>query len=98
MNEANDSKFVTRKWNFVSDQWNTNYDAGNEIVYNTGVLKSYLCDYNDAHILVRGNITVLAASVTQVAFKNYSPFTKCITKIDGTTVDNAEDLDWVMSM
>ena len=34
----------------------------------------------------------------QVAFKKYAPFTKCITKIDGTTIDDAEDLDLVMPM
>ena len=34
----------------------------------------------------------------QVAFENYPPFTKCITKIDSTTADDAEDLDLVMSM
>ena len=54
MNEASDSKFVTRKWNIVNDQSNANYDVGNEIIYNTEVLKSNLCDYNDAYILVRG--------------------------------------------
>ena len=44
LNEANDSTFVTRKWNIVNDQWNANYDVGNEIFYFTEVLKSYLCD------------------------------------------------------
>ena len=34
----------------------------------------------------------------QVSFKNCAPFTKCITKIDGTTIDDAEDLDSVMPM
>ena len=29
LNEANDSKFVTRKWNIVNDQSNVNYDVGN---------------------------------------------------------------------
>ena len=37
LNEASDSKFVTRKWNTVSDQSNANYDEGNEIIYNTKV-------------------------------------------------------------
>ena len=46
------------------------------------VLKSNICDYNDAYILVRGNITVVAALTTQVAFKNCALFNKCITKID----------------
>ena len=69
-----------------------NYHVGNEIIYNTEVLKSHLCDFNDAYILVKGNITVTAAPETQVAFKNFAPFTKCITKIDGTALDDAEDL------
>ena len=30
--EANDSKFVTRKWDIVKDQSNANYDVGNEII------------------------------------------------------------------
>ena len=34
--------------------------------------------------------------MTQVAFKNCAPSTKCIAKIDGTTIDDAEDLDLVM--
>ena len=53
LNEASDSKFVTRKWNIVNDQSNANYDVGNAIIYNAKVLKSNLCDYNDAYILVR---------------------------------------------
>ena len=53
LNEAGDSKFVTRKWNIISDQSNTNYDVGNRIIYDTEVLKSNLCDFNDAYILVR---------------------------------------------
>ena len=35
LNEANYSKFVTRKWNIVNDQSNANYDGGDEIIYNT---------------------------------------------------------------
>ena len=97
-NEANDSKFVKRKWNIVNDQSNANYGVGNEIIYNTEVLKSNLRDYNDAYILARGEVTVAATPKTQVAFKNCAPFTKCITKIDGTKIDDAEDLDLVMLM
>ena len=90
---------MTRKWNFVNDQSNANYDVGNEIIYNTEVLKSNLCDYKDAYILVRGDIVTTAHNnPTPVAFKNCGTFTKCIIKIDGTTTDNAEDLDLVMLM
>ena len=67
LNEANDSKFVTRKWNIVNNNSKANYNAANEITYDGKVLKSSFCDYNDAYILVRGDITVTAAPATQVA-------------------------------
>ena len=38
INNANDSKFVTRKWNIVNDNSNSNYTATNEIIYNTELL------------------------------------------------------------
>ena len=63
-NEASDSKFVTRKWNTVNDQSNANYDVGNEVIYNTKVLKSDLCDYSDAYILVKGNISIIGHQLT----------------------------------
>ena len=96
LNEANNSKFVKRKWNIVNDNSRTNYDAGSETIYNTEILKSNICDYNDAHISVRGNISIIGHQVTQVAFKNCAQFIKYITKIDGTTIDDAEDLVLVM--
>ena len=98
MNEANDSKFMARKWNMVYDNSKANYDVGNEIIYIMEVLKSNLCDQNDAYILVRGGITIIGHQVTQVAFKKCAPFTKCITKIDETTIDDAENLNLVMLM
>ena len=57
-----------------------------EIIYSTEVLKCNLCDYSDAFILVRGDIAVTADPETEVAFKKCAPFTKCIIKIDGTTI------------
>ena len=60
---------LTRKWNIVNDQSNANYDVGNEIVLKTEVLKCNLYDYNDAFILVKGNIVTIAHNIpTQVAF------------------------------
>ena len=47
---------------------------------------------------MKGDITVIAAPTTQASFKNCAPFTKCITQIDGTTIDDVEDLDLVMPM
>ena len=99
LSEANSSKFVTRKWNIVNDQSNADYDVGNEIIDNTEVLKSNLCDYSDTYILLRGDIITAAHNnQTPVAFKNCASFTKLLTKIDGTTTDHAEDLDFVMQI
>ena len=50
----------------------------------------------DVSILVKGDITVTVAPSTQVSIKNYPLFTKCITKRDATTIDDAEDLYLVM--
>ena len=69
---------MTRKWSIVNDNSKANYRVGNEIIYNTYVLRSNLCDY-DVNILVRGDFAIIGHQVTQVAFKNYAPFTKCIT-------------------
>ena len=66
------------------------------------MLISDLCDYSDAYIVVKENITVVrptnAKRNKSVAFKNNAPFMNCISKINGVKVDNAEDLDVVMLM
>ena len=71
------------------------------------MLRFSLCDYSEAHILVKGNITVnntatdgAAANNTnkKVIFKNCAPFTNCISKINNTQIDNAEYIDIVMPM
>ena len=54
LNEASNSKFVTRKYNIFNDQSNAYYDIANQIIYNTEVLKSNISEYNNAFILVRG--------------------------------------------
>ena len=48
LNEYIYSKFVIRKWNIVNDNSKDNHGVGNKIMYNTEVLKSNLCDYNNA--------------------------------------------------
>ena len=45
--------------NIVNDQSKANYSVGNEIMFRTEVLKSNVYDFNDAYIIVRGNITVI---------------------------------------
>ena len=97
------SKFATRKWYVINDQNNTDYGEGNEdsttVKFETKVIKSNLCDYSDAYILVTGDITATGGDAnTKVAFKNCAPFTKCVTHINDEHVDNADNLDIVMPM
>ena len=49
LNNKYDSTFLSRKWNIVNDNSRMNYDVGEEITYNTKVLKSNLCDYNNPY-------------------------------------------------
>ena len=66
------------------------------------MLRSDLCDFSDAYIVVKGDITVTnpnnAKRNKAVAFKNNAPFINCISKINGIKIDNAEDLDVVIPM
>ena len=73
----------------------------------TTMLKSSLCDYSDAYILVKGTINVTntaaqgaAANNTnkKVILKNCAPFTHCISEINNMLIDNAKDIDVVMPM
>ena len=100
-------KFRTRNWVEINDEARDIYSPNKQIKFKTSMLRSSLCDYSDAHILVKGNITVnntaaadAAANNTnkEVIFKNYPPFTNCISKINNTQIDNAEYIDIVMPM
>ena len=62
----------------------------------TTQLISNLGDYNYAYILVRGTVTVVTACKTQAAFKNCALLPKCIIITDWSTIDDAEDIDFVM--
>ena len=73
------------------------------------MLKSSLCDYSDAYILVKGTMAIngIGADAAArraderekgVAFKNCAPFTNCISEINNAQVDNAKDIDIVMPM
>ena len=101
------SKFRTRKCVEINDEARGTYSHNKQIKFKTSMLRSSLCDYSDAYILVKGNITVnntaadgAAANNTnkKVIFKNCAPFTNCISKINNTQIDNAEYIDIVMPM
>ena len=63
-----------------------------QVKFEAKITKSNLCDYSDAYILVTGNITATSDGANdRVAFKNFAPFTKCITHINDKHVDNADN-------
>ena len=67
------------------------------------MLRSDLCHFSDACIVVKGEVTVAGGSNSSrknrpLAFKNDGPFIGCISKINNKLIDNAEDLDVAMPM
>ena len=105
------SKFRTKNWVEINDESKESYSANSDIRFKTIMLKSYLCDYADAYILVKEIITVTGGlndgtdankrideRDKGVIFKNCAPFIKCISRINGTDIDNAQDIDIVMPM
>ena len=48
----------TKKWIEVYDQSEKNYNRKKEIRIKASVIKSDLCDFSDAYIVVKGTITV----------------------------------------
>ena len=96
-------KFTTRNWVEINDEARGPYSPNKQIKFKTSMLRSSLCDYSDAYILVKGNISVnntAAANNTnkKVIFKNCAPFTSLISKINNTQIDHAEYIDIVMPM
>ena len=103
------SKFRTKNWVEINDESRGTYHVNSQIKFKTTMLKSSLCDYSDACILVKGKITITRAEADAatsqlyerdkgVALKNCAPFTNCISEINNAQIDNAKDIDIVMPM
>ena len=100
------SKFVTRDYIRVNILFNM-YNENKSIRFKTPMLRSDLCDYADAYILVNGTITVTANAGAnnirdkrnrKLIIRNNAPFVSCITKINGELIEDADDLDVVLPM
>ena len=102
-------RYVTKKLIEVHDQSGSaedRYKPSKQIRFKTPMLQWDLCDFSDACIVVivgdivpkkdadRGFIDIR----NRLAFKNNTPFTNCISKINNVLIDNAEDLDIVIPM
>ena len=103
------SKFVTREYVKVNSLSNA-YNENKSIRFKTPMVRSNLCDYSDAYILVERTIIVTAPGDNKNAnnirdkinrpliLKNNAPFVSCITRINGQLIEDADDLDIVMPM
>ena len=83
-------RFITKKWIEVHDQSDpaeNRYNPSKRIRFKTSMTRSDLSDYNDAYIIVTGNITVEGVNNRDrknrsLAFKNNAPFISCISKME----------------
>ena len=109
LNDASNkpSKFRTRNLVEINDDIRGACSPKKQIRFKTAMLRSSLCYYSNAYILVKENISVnnnagamAAANIIKkkVIFKNCVPITNCISKINNTQIDNAEYIDIVMPM
>ena len=99
------SKLVTRQYVKVNSLSNT-YNENKSIRFKTAMLRSNLCNYSDAYILVKGTITVngivngaenkILRRNRPLILKNNAPFVSCMTKINNEFIEDADDLDIVM--
>ena len=67
------------------------------------MLRSDLCDYSDAYIVVKGRISVTGTDTAnrrnkKLTLKKSAPFISFTSKINNTFIGNAEDLNIVVSM
>ena len=81
-------RFFTKKWIEIYDQSEENYNVNKEIRIKASMLRSDLCDYSDAYIVVKGDITLEGDNDANkrnknLAFKNNAQFINCISKING---------------
>ena len=101
------SKFRTKNWVEINDESRGGCNVNSQIKFKTTMLKSSLCDYSDVYILVKGTIGVDDTSAAgpatnntnkKVIFKNYAPFTNCISKINNIQLDNGKGIEIVMPL
>ena len=99
------TKFRTKNWVEINNDARGTHNKDNQIKFKTSLLKSSLCDYSDAYILVKRTISIepeaednLNNADKKVAFKSCAPFTDCASETNNTQIYIAKDIDVVMPM
>ena len=96
-------KVCYKKWIEVNDLSRDQYSPNKNIRFKTSMLRSDLFDYRDAYIVVKGIIAVEGTNDAnkrnkKLTLKNNTTFRSCISKINNTFIEYAEDLYIVMPM
>ena len=100
-------RFITEKWIAVHDQPGKVEDRNKpskQIRFKTSMLRSDLCDYSDAYIVVKGDISLAKTADRDfidvrnrvLASKSNAVFIDSISKINGVLMENGEDIDVAM--
>ena len=91
------TKFRTKNWVEIDDDARRMYNTNIQIKFKTSMLRSSLCDYSDAYILVKRTISITALAEDNLnnankkaAYKNFAPFTDRISESKNTQTDNAK--------
>ena len=92
------------KNSYQSGSADDSYKPNKQIKFKKSMLRSGLCDFIDAYIVVKGDTIVRKVATRNFikarnrfsAFKNNAPFTNYISKVNNVLIDNAEDLDIVI--
>ena len=92
----NVSRFITKKWIEVHDQpgnADDRYKPSKQTRFKASMLRSDLCDYSDAYVVVKGTINVTDPNNNAydkiLAFIKNTPFSSLILKINNELIDNA---------
>ena len=83
------------------------HNKSNQIKFTSSMMRSNLCDYSNAYILLKGTITIdwlgdndatkrADERSKRVIFKNCAPFTECISNINNTQINNAKYMHIMM--
>ena len=101
------TKFRTKNWVEINDESRGTYNTNNQIRFKTSMLRTSLCDYSNAYILVKGTITVANTAtadadanntIKKVIYENCAPFTSRICRINNTQLDDPQYIDVIMPM
>ena len=98
---------LEQKLGLMNEESQGMYDYNSDIKFKKLMIRSSLCNYCDPQIHIKATITVPNTAAQGSAinntnkkaiFKNCASFTNCVSEINNTQVDDAQDNDIVMPM